>query len=152
VLDVAGSLTRYPRHADRIRADVARLGLADRVHLHGELAPAELRRLYRESHLFALPSDREAYPLSGLEAMAHGLPLLITDQGGTSELLGASGAGLLLYPRDTPAWAAALDALGADRDRLATMAAAALARHRAHGTWEDTAKVVQAFLRDIADR
>jgi glycosyltransferase involved in cell wall biosynthesis len=151
-LDVAGSLTRYPRHVVRIRAAITRLGLGDRVQLHGEIPADALRRLYRERQLLALPSEREAYPLSGVEALAHGLPLLLTNQGGTSELLADSGAGQLLPPSDIPGWAKALASLAHDRERLAAMASAALARHRAHGTWSDTARVVQTFLRQITSK
>jgi glycosyltransferase involved in cell wall biosynthesis len=151
-LDVAGSVERYPRHAERIRATIARLGVGAAVELHGQVSADALRRLYRERHVLALPSDREAYPLSGVEALAHGLPLLLTDQGGTAELLAGSGAGQLLPPDDIPAWTGALTALAGDRERLAAMAAAALARHRAHGTWADTARGVQAFLRAVTDR
>lgn len=150
-LDVAGSLTADPGHARAVKAAIAAHGLADRVTLHGELDPMALRRLLAQAHVLVMPSDREAYPLAALEGFAAGLPALLTDSGGTGELVGAGAdpAGLLLPPDDHWAWARAIAGLATDRDLLARMAQAALARHGAHGTWEETAGKVLRWLEEI---
>jgi glycosyltransferase involved in cell wall biosynthesis len=58
----------------------------------------------------------EAGPLSVLEAMSYGVPVVGTDHGGTTEFL-RDGAGLLVAPDDAAAMAAAIDTLLRD-DRL----------------------------------
>lgn len=62
-----------------IEAEAARLGLGDRLLAPGFLAdPA---RLLTHADLFALSSDSEQFPISVVEAMAAGLPVVATDVG-----------------------------------------------------------------------
>ena len=148
-LEVAGSLTAAPRYVRAVRAQVAAAGLGDRVRLLGELPAESLRNCYRRAQLLVLPSDRESFGLACLEALGHGLPVLVTDRGGARELVTA-GEGELLDPTDGPAWARAVAALAGDRPRLAALSRAARARFARHGTWSETAAVVDAFLRSLA--
>tara|TARA_B100000212_G_C27384505_1_gene538600 strand:- start:609 stop:1688 length:1080 start_codon:yes stop_codon:yes gene_type:complete len=46
---------------------------------------------YNEFDIFSLISDSEGLPLSPIEAMSHGLPLLLSDVGGCSELIHKNG-------------------------------------------------------------
>jgi glycosyltransferase involved in cell wall biosynthesis len=144
-VEVAGG-TADSGYVGRLQADIARAGLAGRVHLHGLLGPQALADLLSRCHAFVMPSDREAYPLGALEAMAAGLPVLLTSAGGTAELLGDSDAGRLLAPDDTFAWIKAVGQLEQDRPRLRRMSHAARARYLAHGTWADTARAVLDFV------
>jgi glycosyltransferase involved in cell wall biosynthesis len=64
--------------------------------------------------VFALPSLCEACPYAVLEAMAAGLPALGSDVGGVRELIRHGETGLVLPPRNAPAWAAAIHTLAAD--------------------------------------
>ena len=149
VLDVAGSLKNEPRYVQRLREQAAGHGLEKRVHFHGQLDELALHAMLTRSHVFALPSDRESYPISAIEALGFGLPLLITSQGGTDEVLGGAPCGQLLDPDDTAAWAAALDRLSRDRRALSMQGQAALGRYRAHGTWRETARGVQSLCERV---
>jgi glycosyltransferase involved in cell wall biosynthesis len=151
-LDVAGSLAADPGHVALIRAQAMRLRLGDRLRLHDQLGRAALAALLGRSHLMVMPSDREAYPLAALEALGAGLPVVLTDAGGTAELLAGSGAGQLLAPDDGRGWAAVVAHFARDRAALAAAGQAALLRHRAHGTWAKTAAGVAEFLAEIRDR
>jgi glycosyltransferase involved in cell wall biosynthesis len=144
-LDVVGSLA-WPRYARAIRRQVRRLDVEAQVRFHGERTGAALSTLFRQSHVLALPSDREAYPLSCLEALGFGLPVLASSSGGTGEMFHHGREGFLLDPHDAAAWTAALRALAEDRGTLRAMSAAALARYRAHATWRDAAASVVDFI------
>ena len=144
-LDVVGR-AGSPRYAGEIRRQLIRLGIEAQVRLHGERSGAELAALFRQSHVLALPSDREAYSLSCLEALGFGLPVLAPAPGGMSEMIEPGREGFLLDPYDSEAWARALRGLAEDRHRLRTMAGAAVARYRAHSTWREAAGAAAAFM------
>jgi glycosyltransferase involved in cell wall biosynthesis len=129
-----------------LRDQLAQAGLDDRVRFHGQRAGVELQAFFERSQVFALPSDREAYSLACLEALGFGLPVIATSSGGLDEMVTSGQEGLLLEPDDTAAWAQALRRLGTERNALAVMAEAALARYRAHSTWREAAAAVVAFI------
>jgi glycosyltransferase involved in cell wall biosynthesis len=142
-LELAGSLDADRAYVRRLRAMVAQQGLGKRVTFHGQLDEAGLRGLLAQSHVYALASDMESYPISAIEALGAGLPVLITTEGGTRELLGQTACGERLLPDDVAGWSLALSRLAEDRGRLRRMGHGALQRYRAHGTWLDTARVIE---------
>jgi glycosyltransferase involved in cell wall biosynthesis len=60
--------------------------------------------------------------------MAMALPVLATNRGGPAELIDDGTSGLLLDPRDTPAWAGSIARLAADPSLCRRLGAAARAR------------------------
>jgi glycosyltransferase involved in cell wall biosynthesis len=145
-LDVVGNLTGDPAYAEACKR-----GAPPGVRWHGQLNGDALWAQYAAADLFVLPSDREAYSIACLEALGFGLPVLVTDRGGMSEMIGPT-QGLTLSPDDTQAWSAALRALAGDRARLVAMSAAARARYEQHGSWRDTASVIDRFLTGLLAR
>jgi glycosyltransferase involved in cell wall biosynthesis len=123
-----------------VEAELRRLGLEGRVQLLGERS--DVRQLLSTAHLFVLSSDSEGLPISVLEAMAAGLPVVASAVGGVPELVVHGETGLLVPPRDTRALADALDRLLVDADLRRRFGAAARSRagtlfdvpsfHRAH--------------------
>ncbi len=79
-----------------LRAQVAALGLSDRVEFRGYVAHGErLMQMLRSATLFALPSRTEGVPATVLEAMAMRLPVVATAVGGLPSLL-ADGRGVVI--------------------------------------------------------
>ena len=76
-------------------------GLQDRVELRGYVPPEKMFAVYQEANIFAFPSLREFGGAVVLEAMASGLPCVITDYGGMAEYL-PEGAGykIKMQPRE----------------------------------------------------
>lgn len=93
-------------------AAIATAGLSARVRLLGERL--DLPRLYPAFDCFVSSSARgEGFPNVIAEAMASGVPVVATDVGDTSELVG--GAGTIVPPGDPMALAAAIETtLGLD--------------------------------------
>lgn len=85
---------------------VGELGLAGRARFLGEVrdVPAMLAR----ASLFALSSLTEGIPVTLLEAMARGLPVVATRVGGNAEVVADGETGLLVPAQDPPALARAL--------------------------------------------
>jgi glycosyltransferase involved in cell wall biosynthesis len=103
--------------------DMAReLGVADRVHFLGKVTEVPL--LMRSVDVFVFPSHYEAHPLVLLEAMASGLPSVVSNTFGAEEFLGAGGL-VLNNPDDAGALSAELQRLLVDRAEMRRMGSVA---------------------------
>jgi glycosyltransferase involved in cell wall biosynthesis len=108
---------------DEIRWLTGREGLAERVAVLGPVEREEVPALLRSSTLFCLPSLGEPLGISALEALASGLPVVVTDTGGLAELV-PDGAGRKVPPGDSPALARALEELlGLEPEELSALGA-----------------------------
>jgi len=98
-----------------LEAKIAALRLSEHVRLQGysEDVPGFLTRV----HAFVLSSITEGLPLTVLEAMASGLPIVGTDVGGVSEVVRKSGCGWLCPPSAPAQLARALVAVLESNDR-----------------------------------
>ena len=105
-----------------LEARIAALGLANRVCLLGHRD--DVHRLLAVADLFVLPSLNEGLPLSVMEAMAAGVPVIATSAGGTAEIVRDGVTGMLVPPGDAQALADAIRALLTDRARSTRLAAA----------------------------
>ena len=92
-----------------IEAEIAHLGLADRVTLAGDVDDVPDR--LRNSDVFVLSSHFEGLPISVLEAMAAGLPIVASNVGGLPEMVDEGSNGTLVRPGDADELSRALAAL-----------------------------------------
>jgi glycosyltransferase involved in cell wall biosynthesis len=107
--------------AAELRDAAARTSNPSRVVFAGPLK--EPVPFYQSLDIFALSSLTEQMPLSVLEAMACGLPVLSTDVGDVRHMLGeAAVSGVTLVPSDNvDAYASALSVIVEDRERRARL-------------------------------
>ena len=89
-----------------LRAQAVSRGLEDRIHWHGQMD--SLQNAYAACDVYAMCSVSETFGMVTLEALASGLPVIGTNSGGTSELLGHGTHGALIPPGDADALANAL--------------------------------------------
>jgi glycosyltransferase involved in cell wall biosynthesis len=141
MLRVVGSVCRTGR---RDAEEATRL-LRDAVTFTGYVPQRQLACELRAAHVLAFPSFFEGFGIPVLEAMAAGLPVIVSDRTSLPEVVG--DAGLVAPADDVGAWAdavaLALDTQG--RDRLRD-----LGRKR-EGTfrWDRSAEVVSRILARI---
>ena len=79
----------------------------------------DVDRLYAAMDIFVLPSHREGFPRSAMEAAATGLPVVATDIRGCRQVVADGVTGLLVPVEDPEALRAAITAIG-DEPRAAT--------------------------------
>lgn len=106
------------------QALVRSLNIEERVTFLGWLGEDQVRTQLQHADVFVLPSRAENQPLSILEAMAHGLPVVSTRVGAIPEQVVDGSTGLLVEPGDAAQLAAALESLIVDDARRTAMGAA----------------------------
>ena len=102
-----------------------RLGIADAVKFTGWVGPSGKRALLETAAAFALPSYDEALPNGLCEAMAAGVPAVVSPVGGIPEVVTDGVSGLLVAPGDKATLERQLRRLLIDRAVGAQLGAAA---------------------------
>jgi glycosyltransferase involved in cell wall biosynthesis len=80
-------------HLDLLRALAAHYGIAERVLFKGHVG--DVRTVWAENHLLALPSRNESAPLVVVEAMLCGRPCVANDVGGIREWISEPETGFI---------------------------------------------------------
>ena len=117
-----------------LAATIRERGLTEKIDLPGNRI--DVPDMLASADLFVLSTRSEGFPVSILEAMAAGLPVVATDVGGVAESVVDGETGLLVPSGDSGALASALDRLLSDsglRRRLGTAG-----RERAHRHFDVT--------------
>lgn len=135
------------------RGMCAELGIADRVRFLGSLPSEELRSLLGRVRCLVVPSRApETFGQIGVEAMAHGTPVVASDVGGISEWLEHHVTGILAPAGDVPALAAALDRLASDEDLRGRLGTAALRSYEARFTPDCHIDALETLFDRLAPR
>ncbi|MFC4052018.1 glycosyltransferase family 4 protein [Actinomadura syzygii] len=148
--ECAGPLERDPSHVTRLRRQIARHRLDDRVVLAGPLTGKRLDDAYAAADLVVLASRAETYGMVVSEALARGIPVLAASADAVPDTLGfdATGAvpGLLVPPDDPAALAAALRRWLVEPAARTRLRESARLRRTALTGWDDTARRMSTVL------
>jgi glycosyltransferase involved in cell wall biosynthesis len=114
-------------HGERVAVAryAERLGIADAVKFTGWVGPSGKRALLETAAVLALPSYAEGMPVSVLEAMSAGVPVVASAVGGVPEALVDGVSGCLVAPGDKASLGRHLRRLLEDRALGARLGAAA---------------------------
>jgi glycosyltransferase involved in cell wall biosynthesis len=137
---------------ERLAAQAARLGIAERVHFLGDVDDAELPALMHAADVFVLPAHlrAEALGLAQIEALAAGLPCVSTELGTGTSFANLHGeTGLVVPPGDPVALAQAINTLLADPQLRARYGAAGRQRVARLFTRERMLDGVERVYRDV---
>ena len=138
--------------AGRCRSLVKSLGLSERVFLHGRQPHVFVSALMGEACAFVQHSvttplgDVEGLPVSILEAMACGLPVISTRHSGIQEAVLEGETGFLAAEEDVEGMAQAMASVLSDPARGLEMGDAGRARVLAHYTQEKSAATLRAIM------
>jgi glycosyltransferase involved in cell wall biosynthesis len=129
-----------------ISAQVAQLGIADRVLFTGYLADPDLAVLLNMAAVLALPSLMEGFGLPAVEAAACGCPVVATTESPLPDLL--AGGGVFVDPRGGDLKPALETILGSEALRQKMGAAAEVAASRL--TWDAAARQMLEVIHRVA--
>jgi glycosyltransferase involved in cell wall biosynthesis len=134
----------------RVGALVKALGLSGRVSI---LPPeSDVGRLLMEAQIFVLSTNFEALPISILEAMRAGLPVVATDVGGIAESVRHEETGLLVRRADVAGLRDALARLIAGPALRVALGSAGHRLWRTHFTASTmTARTLEVYKRALAE-
>ncbi|HWE61034.1 MAG TPA: glycosyltransferase family 1 protein [Chloroflexota bacterium] len=127
----------------------ARHNLSGRIHFLGYVPSADLPGLYRAASLFAFPSLYEGFGLPVLEAMACGVPCIISTDPALREVAGAEAA-VVVDPHSVADIAAGLHRVLANPRLARQLQAKGIARASTFG-WQTCAAETYALYREVLD-
>ena len=105
------------------------------IHFTGFLESDELARAYASADVFVFPSTTDTFGNAVLEAHASGLPAIVSDKGGPSEIVMHEHTGLIVDTGDSAALSEAMRRFCRNSEMRRTMAGHALAEARRR-TWD----------------
>lgn len=129
---------------------IERPPLAGKVRHLGYVSDERRRELFESAALFVLPSREEGFGMPALEAMAAGVPVVVSNRGALPEVVG--DAGLIVEADDREALEGAMERMLTDEAFAAASAGKGIQRARRF-RWANTAScVLEAFERAMKTR
>jgi glycosyltransferase involved in cell wall biosynthesis len=151
--DLIGSDQADPDYADRVRAEILAAGLRDRILVPGVLADSVLDQKWDAADLLVLPSRIETYGLVVVEALARGIPAVVSAGTGAIEALqegatkhSSATPGTSIPAGDSAGLAAVLRRWLTEPMLRRAWRRAAMARRDTLPGWQQTAQAVLAYL------
>lgn len=136
-----------------LRSLTHELKMKNRVIFTGHVQEVEQLTLYRGAAAFVFPSLMEGFGLAPAEAMACGIPTMVSDRGALPELIRSGVTGFVLSIDQGPQpWVECLHRLVGDPALRARMGVAATEYVRQRFSWDSNARRAAAFFASIAAR
>jgi N-acetylglucosaminyldiphosphoundecaprenol N-acetyl-beta-D-mannosaminyltransferase len=132
VPDVRFLLAGHGADWDEFQAEVARRDFGPELEVLGWVTGPERLEAYASADIFCLPSHSEGFPVTVVEAMTAGLPVVASNIAGIPDAVVQGETGLLFEPHDAAGIAEAIVQLAQDRERRVAMGAAGRARAVEH--------------------
>lgn len=132
-----------------LETKAAVLGVADAVHFRGKIGREEVYRELARADLFTIPSQAEGFCVAAVEAMAAGLPVVVSDIGVFHEVVGDPG--VFADPEDSDAFANAISDLLQQPERRERLGREARNRARSTFSLKQTAREYSNLYKEVAE-
>ncbi len=127
------------------------LGCADKVYFTGYISDETLRALYKCIDIAVIPSLYEPFGIVALEAMAAGIPVVISDTGGLRELVRHGVDGMKAYVDNPDSLADCVAELLHNQALADSMKSAALEKVNSAYLWEIQSRRLEEVYSEIVD-
>ncbi len=134
---------------EEIKAQVEKVCVKGSVSFPGWVRGEQKDKILRDSAVFLLPSYNEGQPMSILDAMAYGLPVVSTEVGGIPKLVESGSSGFLAQPGDTGKMAEGIIALLTDKEKYVDASKNSLGIAEGKYGFEAHAKKIADIYRDV---
>ena len=132
-----------------IKDQIAKACPGGKVSFPGWVRDGDKDKVLSEAALFLLPSYNEGQPMSILDAMAYGLPVISTNVGGIPQQIENGKSGFLYTPGDTDGFAEGITALLTDIDRYKSASRESLRIASDKYGFEAHAAKIASIYRDV---
>ena len=106
---------------EMLLSEIAAAGMTERIELPGWKTPEEVIGIFHRSDILFMPSTTEGLPVTGIQGMASGLALLLSNAGGNPEIITEGENGFVHDPDDTAGFSKDLRRLLSDAHLLLQM-------------------------------
>jgi glycosyltransferase involved in cell wall biosynthesis len=134
--------------ADGVRFRMAELGLSEQLTIMGTVTGEVKVALLQASRVFVLPSRGESFGLSVAEAMAAGVPVVISPNVAIADIVEEADAGLIV-PRDARSIGDAIAVFLGDSGRAAAVGKRGQRMARMRFSWDRVAEIQEAVYEQI---
>jgi glycosyltransferase involved in cell wall biosynthesis len=132
---------------EAVKAALAQSGLNKRVELTGWVDPQQVNQWMAKSDILLMPSLLDSMPIAGLQGLAMGLALVLSDIGSCPEYIDNDRNGFIVAPGNLDGYAAAMRKLLSDKKLLKNARAAS----RAHAQRFDLTKAIDEYEKILGE-
>jgi glycosyltransferase involved in cell wall biosynthesis len=120
--------------------------MEEKIIFTGFVSRRKLADLFQEADIFLLASLHEGYGIVLCEAMCHGMPIIATDAGAVREVIGNSGAAILVRPRDVGAIAREIQELAGNPARMEALSREGIQKCREFRKWRQVRRDISRII------
>jgi glycosyltransferase involved in cell wall biosynthesis len=121
------------------------------VRFHGAVPHDTIAEIYKQSHIFCLPSKSEGLSLTTLEAMATGLPVVVSDTGGLREIVRDGVTGYRIEPTATDRFSDTIITLWQNSSQRTQIGNSAREYVLENHSWTRRAEAIEAIFQRLVD-
>lgn len=149
---LAGSGSSFPEYFQSLQQLAVKLGVQTRVTFAGKVEDDEVRDFYCACDAFLFPNENQTWGLAVLEAMACGVPVVVSRGAAVQEVLADNENAVLFPARNPAALAERIELLISQPQLRAEIAHAGLQLVRTRYNWEQFAHQVAELSAKLAQR
>jgi len=151
-LSIIGATNLAPGYVQKIERMIAGYGLNDRIEICGMVDEKRFRELHEQADMFLFVNVDQSWGLAVFEAMSCGLPVIVSESVGATEILHDGVDTLFVNPKSPEAIAVKIEALMTDRELYTRISATAAQFHHRY-TWDKAYSApMLGLLKEFAEK